>query len=99
MPGKMAHVFVEMQADREVCQDFRMVKNIFRATRAEDQNLLALMNKNNLPFLLKKQIFRGSVLLGGQKNYHRSSCPIISAAKIKLWIPKLWALIMNPSAE
>ena len=67
-----AHVFVEMQADREVCQDFRMVKNIFRATRAEDQNLLAFMNKNNLPFLLKKQIFHGSVLLGGQKNYHRS---------------------------
>ncbi len=80
-PGKMAHVFVEMQADREVCLAPGMAKNIFRlSTRVEDRNLLALMNKNKLSFLVKKQIFRGSVLLGGQKNYHRS----LDAARILL---------------
>lgn len=64
--GKLSHVYIEMQADRMVAWDTPTARRLFRGRhRDADAALLRAMRKRNLPFLLKKQLFRSSVALSG----------------------------------
>lgn len=69
--GKLAHVYIEMQADRLVRWDTTSYRTFKRARKA-DSLLLEATQKRKIPFCLKKQIFKGSVAVSGCYAFRRS---------------------------
>ncbi len=71
--GKLNHVYIEMQADMRVEWNLAEAKALFKASHQRaDKTLLEVTAYNPLPFYLKKQLFRGSVLASGRKPWHTS---------------------------
>lgn len=69
--GKLSHVYIEMQADRLVVWDTESHRS-FDAAPEADEALLRAMHRAALPFRLKKQLFRGSVVMSGRRSFRRS---------------------------
>ncbi|WP_242012338.1 zinc dependent phospholipase C family protein [Pseudodesulfovibrio cashew] len=71
--GKLSHVYVEAQADNRFQAERESALALFRRpNRDTDRTLLTAMDKGRLPFLLKKQIVKGSLRLARSKEWSRS---------------------------
>lgn len=74
--GKISHVYLEMQADRRVNWCRRQARGLFNpSNRRADLSLLTAVKKRvkrrGVAFLLKKQLFRGSIDVGRAKSWER----------------------------
>lgn len=68
--GKISHVYVEAQADQRFVLERESALALFRRpNRDTDGTLLSAMEKKRLPFLLKKQILKGSLHVTGSKEW------------------------------
>ncbi|CCH49008.1 zinc dependent phospholipase C family protein [Pseudodesulfovibrio piezophilus] len=68
--GKISHVYVEAQADRPFKEERESALALFRRpNRDTDGTLLSAMDRKRLPFLLKKQIVKGSLHLTGSREW------------------------------
>lgn len=65
--GKIAHVYLEMQADRLLEWDRDDALSVFRERRSAASLALLrkTLNKNGVKFGLQSRVFRGSIALGG----------------------------------
>lgn len=65
--GKIAHVYLEMQADRLLEWDRDDALSVFRERRSAASLALLrkTLNKNSVQFGLQSRVFRGSIALGG----------------------------------
>ncbi|MBI9079616.1 MAG: zinc dependent phospholipase C family protein [Pseudodesulfovibrio sp.] len=71
--GKLSHVYVEAQADQKFETERESALALFRRpNRDTDGSLLSTMHRKRLPFLLKKQIIKGSLKLTGRKGWGES---------------------------
>ncbi len=71
--GKISHVYVEAQADRRFETERQSALALFRRpNRDTDTTLLSAMEKKRLPFLLKKQIVKGTLKVCGMKEWGHS---------------------------
>lgn len=73
--GKLSHVLLELQADRQVRWSGGQAKGLFRLPDMEAQDALlrrATQQANKWPFLLKKQIYKGSVRISSRKELHKT---------------------------
>jgi len=71
--GKLSHVYVEAQADRKFEAERESALALFkRPNRDTDGTLLSTMDRKRLPFLLKKQIVKGSLKITGHKGWGES---------------------------
>lgn len=71
--GKISHVYVEAQADRRFKTELEAALALFRRPNKDtDGTLLSAMERKRLPFLLKKQIVKGSLKLTGRKEWGHS---------------------------
>ena len=67
--GKMAHVYLEMQADRLLEWDKEDALSVFRERRSAASLALLrkTLNKNPVKFGLQSRVFQGSIALGGSR--------------------------------
>lgn len=71
--GKMSHVYVEAQADRNFETERETAFALFRnCNKDTDQKLLSAMEKRKLPFMLKKQLVKSSLLVTTFKEWGQS---------------------------
>lgn len=65
--GKIAHVYLEMQADRLLDWDRDDALSVFRERKSAASLALlrTTLNKNSVQFGLQSRLFRGSIALGG----------------------------------
>jgi len=71
--SKLSHVYVEAQADRLFRAEHEAALALFRKpNRGEDDGLLSAMEQRRLPFLVKKQIIKGSLTVTGRKTWGHS---------------------------
>ena len=71
--GRISHVYVEAQADQRFGVERESALALFRRpNRDTDGTLLSAMDRKRLPFLLKKQIVKGSLKLCGRKGWAQS---------------------------
>lgn len=71
--GKISHVYVEAQADRRFEAERESALKLFRRpNRENDTTLLSAMEKKRWPFLVKKQILKGSLKVTGSKEWGHS---------------------------
>lgn len=71
--GKLSHVYVEAQADQRFPEERESALALFRRpNRDTDGTLLTAMEKKRLPFLVKKQIVKGSLKVTGSKEWGHS---------------------------
>lgn len=65
--GKMAHVFLEMKADKALTWDRKQALESFKAagSKGAERMLMRSLNQKYWLFQLKKQLYRGSIALGG----------------------------------
>lgn len=71
--GKLSHVYVEAQADRRFeCERQSALALFRRPNRDTDTTLLSAMEKKRLPFLVKKQIVKGTLKVCGLKEWGNS---------------------------
>ncbi|CAK7043428.1 MAG: hypothetical protein DELT_02927 [Desulfovibrio sp.] len=71
--GKMAHVYLEMQADRLLDWDKTDALSVFRERRSATSLALLrkALRKNPVKFGMQARVFRGSVALGGSNAWRR----------------------------
>ncbi|QJB55610.1 zinc dependent phospholipase C family protein [Pseudodesulfovibrio sp. zrk46] len=71
--GKISHVYVEAQADRRFERERESALALFRRPNKDnDSTLLSAMEKKRWPFLVKKQILKGSLKVTGSKEWGHS---------------------------
>jgi len=71
--GKISHVYVEAQADQRYATERESALALFRRPNQDtDGTLLSAMEKKRLPFLVKKQILKGSLKVTGSKEWGHS---------------------------
>jgi len=71
--SNLSHVYVEMQADRRFREEHEIALEVLRKpNRAPDDTLLSTMEKKRWPFLIKKQIIKGSLHFTGRKTWGHS---------------------------
>ena len=72
--GKMAHVYLEAQADRLLQWDSYDAVTVLHAesSRSNDAMLRSALRQRAFPFWLKKRLFERSVALGGSKAWRGS---------------------------
>jgi hypothetical protein len=97
--GKWNHVYLEMQADMHVAWNPAEAQELFRhKNQMADDTLLQVTAKKRLPFYLKKQLFRGSVLASGQKSWNVSlgfMDQVIPRATDPVYLDQMVALSRN----
>jgi hypothetical protein len=71
--GKLSHVMVEYYADQAVAWDRQEAGGLLAGQlHAADPHLLAAVgHRKKVPFLLKKRLFRGSILMGNGRRTER----------------------------
>ncbi len=86
--GKLSHVLVEMQADRRVYWSRRQAKGLFRVPDAKEQDkfLVQTTQRNLWSFLLKKQLYKGSVHVAGSKDLRK---PLSRLRRVLPVVPQL----------
>jgi len=73
MPGNLAHVYVEMQADSHLTGGHTLKGRLSRPSqRMVDRSLVAALDKNPLSYLCRKRVFGGSVRLSRLRGWNRS---------------------------
>lgn len=71
--GKISHVYVEARADSRFEEERELALRLFkRPNRDTDGTLLSAMERRKLPFLLKKQIVKGSLRVTGSREWGHS---------------------------
>lgn len=71
--GKISHVYVEARADSRFEEERELALRLFKhPNRDTDSTLLSAMERRKLPFLLKKQIVKGSLRVTGSKEWGHS---------------------------
>ncbi|NDV20132.1 hypothetical protein GO013_11975 [Pseudodesulfovibrio sp. JC047] len=71
--SKLSHVYVEAQADRRFRRELETALTLFRKpNRDSDDTLLSTMDKRRLPFVVKKQLIKGSLTVTGRKGWGNS---------------------------
>lgn len=72
--GKMAHVYLEMQADRMVSWSSRRALAVFQERRSKNTSrmLRETLRHNALKFRLQSGVYRGSIAVGGSSLWRRS---------------------------
>lgn len=71
--SNLSHVYVEAQADRNFRAERETALTVMRKpNRGPDNTLLNAMSKPRFPFLVKKQIIKGSLTLTGRKTWGSS---------------------------
>lgn len=72
--GRFAHVLLEAQVDYSLAWDSKDAVGVFheKNSRPAARMLRSTMGQGALPFWLKKQIFQGSIVLGGSLAWRRS---------------------------
>lgn len=78
--GKMAHVYLEAQADRLLAWDSEDAFDVLRGknSRKTDVMLRSALRQRAFPFWIKKRLFEGSVALGGTRAW-RGSIRVVDA--------------------
>jgi hypothetical protein len=74
LPGNLAHVYVEMQADSRLTggHGIRGRKSMPAAQRMLDKNLASALQKNRFTTFCRKRVFRGGMELAGLRGWNRS---------------------------
>jgi hypothetical protein len=68
--SKLSHVYVEAQADRRFRNEQETALALLRMpNRVQDDSLLTAMERRRLPFLVKKQLLKGSLSVTGRKSW------------------------------
>ncbi|MEZ7197075.1 zinc dependent phospholipase C family protein [Pseudodesulfovibrio karagichevae] len=68
--SNLSHVYVEAQADRRFRVEQETALSLLRMpNRAQDDSLLLAMDRRRLPFLVKKQLLKGSLSVTGRKSW------------------------------
>jgi len=68
--SKLSHVYVEAQADRRFRNEQETALALLRMpNRVQDDSLLTAMDRHRLPFLVKKQLLKGSLSVTGRKSW------------------------------
>jgi hypothetical protein len=68
--SKLSHVYVEAQADRRFRNEQETALSLLRMpNRVQDDSLLTAMERRRLPFLVKKQLLKGSLSVTGRKSW------------------------------
>lgn len=68
--SNLSHVYVEAQADRRFRTEQETALNLLRMpNRVQDDTLLMAMDRRRLPFLVKKQLLKGSLSVTGRKSW------------------------------
>ncbi|WP_319582453.1 zinc dependent phospholipase C family protein [uncultured Pseudodesulfovibrio sp.] len=68
--SKLSHVYVEAQADRRFRNEQETALALLRMpNRVQDDSLLSAMDRRRLPFLVKKQLLKGSLSVTGRKSW------------------------------
>lgn len=72
--GKTAHIYLEMQADNLLRWDVSDALTVFHEAGAKKNSLLLqnTMQQRQTHFWIKKQVFKGSIYLGGTKIWRNS---------------------------
>ena len=81
--GRLAHIFLESQADRLLDWDKQDALQVFHspAGKATDAMLRRSMNRNFLLFLMQSGLYRGSIALAGSFVWRRSLRLVDAAAR------------------
>jgi hypothetical protein len=73
IPGNLAHVYVEMQADSHLTGGHTQKGRLSRPSqRMVDRSLVAALDKNPFSYLCRKRVFGGSVRLSRLRGWNRS---------------------------
>ena len=72
LPGKLAHVYVEMQADSHLTGGHTLSRLSRPSQRIVDRSLVAALEKNPFSYLCRKRVFGGSVRLCRLRGWNRS---------------------------
>lgn len=68
--SNLSHVYVEAQADRRFRAEQEIALDLLRMpNRVQDDTLLMAMDRHRLPFLVKKQLLKGSLSVTGRKSW------------------------------
>jgi hypothetical protein len=71
--SNLSHVYVEAQADRRFRDELETALALLRMpNRAQDDSLLMAMDRRRFPFLVKKQLLKGSLTVAGRKTWSDS---------------------------
>ena len=72
--GKMAHVYLEMQADRMVSWDSGHALSVFheRGSQSTSRMLRKTLRRNAVKFRLQSGVYQGSIVVGGSSLWRRS---------------------------
>lgn len=72
--GRLAHVYLEMQADRLQRWDSRDALRVFseKPSKAAERMLRTTMGQSSLSFWLKKNLYLSSIALGGRQTWKHS---------------------------
>ena len=79
--GKLAHVYLEIQADNSVAWDRKDALDVFResGSRGAERMLVRAMGQKSWLFWVKKHLFRSSIGIGGRKSW-RASMQVLDSA-------------------
>lgn len=73
LPAKLAHAYVEAQADSRLTGGHGLEGRISRGSqRLVDKGIVSALHKNRMGFLFRKRMFKGSVTLAGLRGWNRS---------------------------
>ncbi len=97
--GKISHVYVEAQADSRFENERQSALALFRRPNQDtDTTLLSAMNKKRIPFLLKKQVVKGTLKVCALKEW---GCSLRLADRLLPWnqsaghLDEMFALSQN----
>ncbi len=97
--SKLSHVYVEAQADRSFRREQETALSLFRRpNRDSDDTLLSAMDKRRFPFVVKKQILKGSLTVTGRKTWGTSlrlADRILPGPRVNLHLDEMFTLSQN----
>ncbi|EGB15748.1 hypothetical protein DND132_2545 [Pseudodesulfovibrio mercurii] len=97
--SNLSHVYVEAQADRRFRTEQETALNLLRMpNRAQDDSLLLAMDRRRLPFLVKKQLLKGSLSVTGRKSWTgslRLAERLLHSARVNRQLDDMFSLSEN----
>jgi hypothetical protein len=97
--SKLSHVYVEAQADRRFRNEQETALSLLRMpNRVQDDSLLTAMERRRLPFLVKKQLLKGSLSVTGRKSWTdslRLAERLLHSSKVNRQLDDMFSLSEN----
>ena len=97
--SKLSHVYVEAQADRRFRNEQETALTLLRMpNRVQDDSLLTAMDRRRLPFLVKKQLLKGSLTVTGRKSWTgslRLAERLLHSSKVNRQLDDMFSLSEN----